>query len=99
MHILQICNHTQKQNFTLFSLQSNNNDNRAISYHIISIFLDVDTLTSQILSTPSTPIENAEMTNPRKLQPSTLHGSKATKKILLVLLLQKVKFKRCLLIC
>ena len=31
------------------------------------MFLDVDTLTSQILPTPSPPIENAEMTNPRKL--------------------------------
>ena len=28
------------------------------------IYLDVDTLTSQILHTPSPPAENAEMTNP-----------------------------------
>ena len=42
------------------------------------IFLDVDALTFQILSTPSPPADNVEMTNPRELQPSTLHGSKAT---------------------
>ena len=47
-----------------------------------SIFLDVDTLTSQILRTPLPPVENAEMTNPRKLQPSTLHSSKATENLL-----------------
>ena len=42
------------------------------------IFLDVDTLTSQILATPSPPADNSEMTNPRELQPSTLHGPKNT---------------------
>ena len=47
------------------------------------IFLDVDTLTSQILPTPSPPIDNVEMTTPRKLQPSALHGSKAAKTLLL----------------
>ena len=47
------------------------------------IFLDVDILTSQILPTPSPPIDNVEMITPRKLQPSTLHGSKATKNLLL----------------
>ena len=31
------------------------------------IFLDGDTLTSQILPTPLPPMENAEMTNPRRL--------------------------------
>ena len=42
------------------------------------IFLNLDTLTSQILLTPPPPTDNAEMTNPRELQPSTLHGSKTT---------------------
>ena len=45
-----------------------------------SIFFDVDTLTSQILPTPAA--DNAEMTNPRELQPSTLNGSKATETLL-----------------
>ena len=62
------------------------------------IFLDADTLTTQILPTPSSAADNAEMTNPRELEPSTLHSSKATE-TLLVWLLQKAKFKRCLLIC
>ena len=31
------------------------------------IFVDVVTLTSQILLTPSPPVDNAEMINPRKL--------------------------------
>ena len=47
-----------------------------------AILLDVDTLTSQILPTPSPPTDNAEMTNPQDLQPSTLHGSKATEALL-----------------
>ena len=34
-----------------------------MSNHLI--FLDVDTLTSQILPTPSPPIENVEMNNPQ----------------------------------
>ena len=42
------------------------------------IFLDVGSFTSQILPTPSPPADNAEMTNPREFQPSTLHISKAT---------------------
>ena len=46
------------------------------------VFLDVDTLTSQVLPTTSPPIDKAEMTTPRKLKPSTLHGSKATKTLL-----------------
>ena len=46
------------------------------------IFLDVDTLTSQILPTPLSPADNAEMTNPRELQPSALHGSKANETLL-----------------
>ena len=62
------------------------------------IFLNVDTLTSQIIPTPSPHTDNAEMTNPLKLQPSALHGSKDTE-TLLGRLLQKVQFKRCLLIC
>ena len=62
------------------------------------IIWDANTLTSQILSTPSPPADNAKMTNPRELQRSTLHGSKTTE-TLLVWLLQKVKFKRRLLIC
>ena len=62
------------------------------------VFLDVDTLTSQILPTPSPPADNAKINNLQKLQPSTLHGSKATE-TLLVRLLQKVQFKRCLLMC
>ena len=47
------------------------------------IFLDVDTLTSQILPTPSPPADNAHITNLQKLQPSTLHGSKVTKTFLM----------------
>ena len=62
------------------------------------IFLDVNTLTSQILPTPSPPADNAETTNPQKLQSPTTHGSKATEN-LLVRLLQKVQFKRYLLLC
>ena len=46
------------------------------------IFLDVDTITSQILLTPLPPVDNAEMTNPRERQPLTLHGSKAPEKLL-----------------
>ena len=46
------------------------------------IFLDVDTLTTQILPTPLSPADNAEMTNPRELQPSALHGSKANETLL-----------------
>ena len=34
-----------------------------------TILLDVDTLTSQILPTPSPPTDNAEMANPQDLQP------------------------------
>ena len=60
------------------------------------IFLDVDTHTSQILPTPSPPPDNAEMANPRKLQPSTLHGSEATETSLFRIL-QKVQFKKCFL--
>ena len=37
-----------------------------------SIFLDFDTFTTQILPTLSPPADNAEMTNPPKIQPSTL---------------------------
>ena len=59
------------------------------------IFWNVDTRTSQILLTPSPTADNAEMNNPRVLEPSTLHGSKANETIL-VRLLQKVKFQRCL---
>ena len=33
------------------------------------IFLDADTLTTQILPTPSPAADNAEMTNPRELEP------------------------------
>ena len=55
------------------------------------MFLNVDTLTSQIIHTPSPPTDNAEMANPLKLQPSTLYSSKATE-TLLVRLLQKVQF-------
>ena len=62
------------------------------------IFLNVDTLTSQIIPTPSPPTDNAEMTNPLELHTSALHGSKDTE-TLLVRLLQKVQFKSCLLIC
>ena len=47
------------------------------------IFLDVDTLTSQILPTPSPPADNAHITNLQKLQPSTLHGFKVTKTFLM----------------
>ena len=50
------------------------------------IFLNVDTLTSQIIPTPSPPTDNAEMANPLKLQPSTLYGSKATETLLVRLL-------------
>ena len=35
-----------------------------MSNHKSSNIFDVDTLTSQILSTPSPPADNAEMTNP-----------------------------------
>ena len=62
------------------------------------VFLDVDTLTSQILPTPSPPADNAKTNNLQKRQLSTLHVSKATE-TLLVRLLQKVQFKRCLLMC
>ena len=55
------------------------------------MFWNVDMLNSQNLPTPSRLADNAEMTNPRELQPSTLHGSKATE-TLLAWLLQKVKF-------
>ena len=47
-----------------------------------TILVDVDTLTSQILPTPSPSADNAEMINPGDLQPSTLHGSKATETLL-----------------
>ena len=47
-----------------------------------SIFLGVDTPTSQILLTTSPSADNAEMTNLRELQPSTLHCSKATENVL-----------------
>ena len=50
------------------------------------IFLDVNTLTSQILPTPSPPADNAETTNPQKLQSPTTHGSKATETLLVRLL-------------
>ena len=60
--------------------------------------MDVGTLTSQILSTPSPPADNAEMANPWELQPSTFHSSKATE-TLLAWPLRKVKFKKCLSIC
>ena len=46
------------------------------------ILLDVDTLTSQTLPTTLSSRDNAEMTNPQELQPSTLHGSKATETLL-----------------
>ena len=46
------------------------------------VFLDFDTVTSQSLPTLSPPTDNAEMTNPRKLQPSTLYGPKATETLL-----------------
>ena len=46
------------------------------------IFLDVATPTSQILPIPSPPADNAEMTNPRELQRSTLHSSKPTETLL-----------------
>ena len=46
------------------------------------IIWDANTLTSQILSTPSPPADNAKMTNPRELQRSTLHGSKTTETLL-----------------
>ena len=46
------------------------------------IFWNVDTLNSQNLPAPSRLADNAEMTNPRELQPSTLHGSKATETLL-----------------
>ena len=41
------------------------------------ILFDVDMRTSQILSKPSPPADDAKMTNPREFQPSALHGSKA----------------------
>ena len=47
------------------------------------IFLDVNTLTSQDSAHPFTTHRYAEMTTPRKLQPSALHGSKAAKTLLL----------------
>ena len=47
-----------------------------------SIFLDVDTLTFQILPTPSPPADTVEMTNSQERQPSTLHGSKSTETLL-----------------
>ena len=46
------------------------------------IFWNVDTRTSQILLTPSPTADNVEMNNPRVLEPSTLHGSKANETIL-----------------
>ena len=63
-----------KLSFTNFNNNSNNN-NRVIPCQIIQ-FLDVDTLISQIMATPLPPADNAEITNPWKLQPSTLHVSK-----------------------
>ena len=41
-----------------------------------SIFLDVDTVTSQILLIFSLFVDNVEMINPWKVQPSTPYGSK-----------------------
>ena len=58
-----------------------------MSNHLI--LLNIDTLTFQIIPTSSPLTDNAEMTNSLKLQPSTLHGSKATETSL-VRLLQKV---------
>ena len=46
------------------------------------IFLDNDRITSQIVPTPSPPEDNAEMTNSRELQPSTLQGFKGTETLL-----------------
>ena len=46
------------------------------------IFFDIDTHTTQILPTSSPASNNAELTNPRELQPSTLYSSKATETFL-----------------
>ena len=106
-NVLQICYHTEEQNIDLFSNKVKTLNNIIIIIIIIIIItmwqFHVKSsnifgcwhLTSQMLSTPSPPTDNAKMTNPRKIQPSTLHNTEATETIF-VRPLQKVKFKKCL---
>ena len=54
----------------------NNNINNGNSMSNHPIFLDVDTLTSQILLIFSLFVDNVEMINPWKFQPLTPNGSK-----------------------
>ena len=66
-----------------YNIINNKNDKRVILCQIIQYFWMLTPLPLKILPTPLPPIDNAEMTTPRKLQPSALHGSKAAKTLLL----------------
>ena len=55
-------------------MSNNINNGNSMSNH--PIFLDVDTLTSQILLIFSLFVDNVEMINPWKFQPLTPNGSK-----------------------
>ena len=77
---------------------NNNDNNRVIPCQIIQYLWILTHLPLIFCPTLSPPADSVKMTNPRELQPSTLHGSRATE-TLLVWLLRNVKFKRCLPIC